>query len=441
MTSILHRSCNQPRMSFHAQASRIMGAIDLSSGAGVTCLGHSCDAIKVAMIEQIKSMPYVHSTNWTTRAVEALGELLTYKARFVGGGTTFLSTGAEAVEGACKIAMQYFKEIGNGQVAQFCARKYSYHGNTLFTLALGDHPRKQDFYNTVSRIGYDVTRFDAFAPTWDRPDDIQAYHQSSLCRLDETLKESQVLREPMIVVVEPIAGMALGIEPGTSQYLADLRELCDAAGALLIYDEVLCGNFRTGHAFAWQWFQEHSDRNLAPDIIAVGKGITGGYFPLSAVIVNQKVRNAIRAGSHRLWHSTTNQNHAIGCAAGLAAINVYESSEMIAAWHQTSRDLVDGLAKFVGATIGVECVVGQGTLYGLRLDRNVSGLHAVIRERCLAAGVAIYTDGATVDGLGNFILIAPPHNITPEELTRGLEILSEVIMQVANEWGAEAVAS
>jgi adenosylmethionine-8-amino-7-oxononanoate aminotransferase len=393
------------------------GLIDLSSGAGVTCLGHSVQPIKEAMIAQINRMPYVHS-NFTNEPVEQLAECLLQETGFKDGGAYFLNSGAEAVEAACKLAIQYSHERKFWGAPEIFAREHSYHGHTLFTLALGDHPRKEPY------AGYRVphiVRFRAFKPSWDQQAKEMSRHDYRAFCIGE-LRNSMHQRMNVrigapIVIVEPIGGTTLGIEPGDAEYLADIRSLCDSCGAILIYDEVLCGNYRTGHLFAWQYFAQYTDRNLAPDLIAIGKGLTAGYFPLSAVIVNKRIREVVETGSKRLWHSTTNQNHPIGCAAGIAALTCYKEilgDSVGWSWAHNVEDLLlkplDEMSPWV---YGYE---GVGALFGMRLDPDILGLHMKVRKEAKNFGLALYTEGGTVKGRGNFILIAPPYCMEKQEI-------------------------
>lgn len=376
---------------------------DLSAGAGITCLGHSCDAIKDAMVDQIFRMPYCHAMNWSHQPAEELAEKLiglttrgNPNSKFNNGRVIFLNTGAEAIEAACKLAMQVGYEMGRSPL--FYGRQYSYHGNTAFTLALGDHPKKR-LYPFIDVIDENVERFDAYRPTVS-----PRFH---LAQLAANLERDSRRKIQPIVVVEPIGGTTIGIEPSTKEYLDNLQIICDLNDAILIYDEVLCGNYRTGELFAYQYYDA-----LEPDIICLGKGLTGGYFPLSAVIVSERLVANISLNSGKLWHSTTNQNQPIGCAAGIAALNEYEQikDKLPGFGVQVQQMALNALSKVAGGKDRMVGASGVGSLLGIRFDPDAPGLHARVRREALANGIAVYTDGGTIDGKGNMVLLAPPYS-------------------------------
>ena len=402
MSSLFYRDLkSKPQLAYYSATELIVDRRyfhydDLSAGAGIICLGHSNEAIKEAMADQINTLPYVHAMNWTNEPAEELAEMLIRlttrddpHSKFHGGRVMFLNSGAEAVEAACKLAMQVGYE--QGYSPWLFGRQFSYHGNTLFTLDLGDHPKKK-LFPYVDRCR--VSRFSAYRPTTEQGVD------EALDRLRFALAVSGSMEQP-IVVIEPIGGTTIGIEPSSTSYLEVLSGICDDNNATLVYDEVLCGNYRTGELFAYQYYNAPE-----PDVICLGKGLTGGYFPLSAVIVSRRLIEIIEAHSGKLWHSTTNQNHPIGCVAGIAALQEYEriKSELPAFGRQVQQLAIKQLSH-----AGCE-VVGVGSLLGVRLDPDLPGLHLAVRQKALANGVVVYTDGGTIDGRGNMVLLAPPYS-------------------------------
>lgn len=421
MSSVFYRDLRSPpeyancargeEILIHSGRERL---VDLSSGAGITCLGHSCLEVKSAMYRQIEDEPYVHSMNFTHPNAEILAEKLLelvtrdYISKFIGGRVFFLNSGAEAVEAACKLAAQYGQERGKLEPA-YIARAHSYHGNTMFTMGLGDHPRKSLYPYIPNPVCF---RMAPFALSWGKTD--------SLKELNLALESSFHGKQP-IVVVEPIGGTTLGIEPPTSDYITALIGMCEKNNAVLVFDEVLSGNFRTGSLFAYQHYTD-----LEPDIICVGKGLTAGYFPLSAVIVSKKIVDQINAGSAKLWHSTTNQNHPIGCAAGVAALDVYRRRPMgrLSSWIEQAR-------YYLLSAKCIEGVVGVGTLWGIRLDRDLPGYHLKVRQLARQNGLAVYTEGQTVDGKGNFVLLAPPYSITKKIFDDAIDRLGTTIVKAS----------
>lgn len=405
--------------------------IDISSGAGVTCLGNCANTILNRMAHQGREIPYAHFANWTTTEAELAGQMILdeLNGAFKDGGVSFFSGGAEAVEAACKLGHQYFAEIGQGALdrkrTQFISRYPSYHGASVFTLALGAHPRKERFarMNMLAAGNNNVTQFPI-------PVSADAGGYQSLAYLQAALQEATGNK---VVVIEPIAGTSAAIEPPPIGYLEAVRQICDEHDALLVYDEILCGNFRTGHLCAWQYYGVASGKfaACAPDIICMGKGLTGGYFPLSAVVVNTRIAEAIRNGSGKLWHTSTNQNHPIGCAAVTAALPLYRM-EVDAGITRTARYL-DELDPCLLACQNIVDISGVETLRAIRL-REVDNPHKVygnVQTQLRGHGIAAYMDFGTRNGRDAMMLLAPPYSIGRDELQHA----ASVIVQVLHELG------
>lgn len=444
---VLHRGPRTPMTATYAAGDYIQfeGDVyaDISSGAGITCLGYgdSTRAIKSAMREQLAIVPYVHSGNWTTKPIEDLARMLVdicangasahSPRHWSNGKAYFLNSGAEAVEAACKLAVQCHREQGRTKTPYFIGRENSYHGNTFFTMQLGSHPRKAMYPNIFDTESFG--RFSAYKPSWDKPELLDAYRTNRVEELRELLLESQGLDIPCVVVIETIGGTTLGIEPSDAKYLAMVREACSAFDAVLIYDEVLCGNYRTGELFAWQHYQKGIVDQLDPDIVVTGKGLTGGLFPLSAVVASGKITEAISTNSNSLWHSTTNMNHPIGGAAGVAALTTYAGAvptiNRMAEWMKAE------VVKLLKPHPLVDLVIGEGCLYGIRLNYNVPDLHKQVKIEAFDQELVIYTEGGTVNGKGNFILLAPPYSMTLDKLEKNLRKLLVVLDSVLSSSG------
>ncbi len=323
---VLHRTLDVKPWEVESRHGPMMFAhgvpvLDMSSGAGVSCLGQI--AINEPGVSCAHTI-YAHAQNWTHRAVEELAEVLLRNAWWQNGGVMFLSSGTEAVEAAIKLALQSQFEQGRRGIPSICARRHSYHGNSLAMLAVGHHPRRTAFREVVAT--FPVFRFPAYMPSWDQeqnePNGPLDYIHTCLKAIEGELIKCQDENRPAVVVIEPIAGMTLGVEPGNAWYLVTLRALCSVYGATLIYDEVFCGNWRTGYPYAWQYYQKMTPDDVSPDIVAIGKGLANGFVPLSAVVMNASTRATLK--SNRIWHSSTFQNHPYCCAI---AVQVQEAQK------------------------------------------------------------------------------------------------------------------
>lgn len=435
MSALLYRNAHEPPQlatnttpnGFTTGPQRLSAnsIIDISSGAGVTCLGNSAHAIINRMGHQAREIPYAHFANWMTAEAEQASQMILdeLNGTFKDGGVTFLSGGAEAVEAACKIAHQYFSEQNGALLNRpinFISRYPSYHGASVFTLALGAHPRKYRFgpmlHGVISTNG--MRQFPV-------PSDDMTIAQSLSC-LQEALDSTTTNK---VVVIEPIAGTSAAIEPPPIGYLEAVRQICDEAGALLVYDEILCGNWRTGRMCAWQHYGDLSGMfgNCAPDIIVMGKGLTGGYFPLSAVAVNTRVAESIRNGSGKLWHTSTNQNHPIGCAAVMTAMPIYRV-EATTGVVRTSQYLDDAEPALLECW-NVEGVTGTMTLRAIRLREvdNPARVYGNVQTALRMHGVAAYMDFGTRSGRDAMILLAPPYRINRDEVEHSVNVMTQVL--------------
>jgi len=394
--------------------------LDISSGAGVTSFGHSAPGIKDAIVKQVMTMPYAHSGQWTAPIIEDAGRAILVRSgpRFSMGGVTFYSGGSEAVEAALKFGVQILSR--DQRHTPILSRRHSYHGNTLGALMVSDHPRCgfvdtawfPGGYNNQSQNDF---RFNAFTPSLvGQPEGIRLHEREAIWSLEGKLKRCyEDFDAKAIVLIETIGGTTLGIEPPTIAYLTGVRSMCDAYDAILIHDEVLSGNYRTGHLLASSRYGLMGDCNVAPDIAVLGKGITGGYFPMSAVVLSSRSR-AIMEHCGKIAHTSTNQNHPIGCAAVVAAMDAYDNAlPMIRA---LSKHLETEIMPRLACVKHVHSVSGVGTLWGVRFDPEKDGLHLEVKRQLMAAGISCYTDGNMVDGKGNMLLFAPPCNIHGEDL-------------------------
>lgn len=395
--------------------------LDISSGAGVTLFGHSEDSIKRAMIDQIHKLPYAHAGQWEPTIVQQAAEQLLQRSgvAFEGGGVTFFSGGAEAVEAACKIALQvamyenyYMSAEPFQQPARFIARQHSYHGGSLFALELGDHQRKS-FLTNIAGYSPNVLHFKSAVPHLQLQDPkdldaVSALYDASVTSLRDMLIRDHENENPSIVVIETVMGTTVGISAPIADYLADIRQVCNEFEAILIYDEILSGNYRTGCFAAWQYYQKQISRPLAPDIMVVGKGITGGYFPMSAVIVNEHVRGTIEAiGSMNA--TSTNQNHPVGAAACVAAMEAYDKLNY---GHEVRDFIVRHAIRELLECDLVDSVHGVGSLWGVTLN-SVGAKSEKVKQQLLKSGVTCYADNVRGRVM---LLFAPPLNASEFEM-------------------------
>jgi adenosylmethionine-8-amino-7-oxononanoate aminotransferase len=403
--------------------------IDASGGAAVSCLGHGHPDVLAAMHAQIDRLAYAHTSFFTTEVAETLADRLVATAPAGMSHVYFVSGGSEAMEAALKMARQYCVEIGQPQRTRFVARRQSYHGNTLGALAVGGNEwRRRQF----APLLIDVTHVSPCYEYRDRRADETPQQYGG--RLVQELADAidKIGGENVIAfVAETVVGATAGALVPVPGYLLGVRELCTRHGILLILDEVMCGMGRTGtlHACAQE--------GVVPDLLAIAKGLGGGYQPIGAVLAQGRIVESFARGSGLFQHGHTYIGHAVACAAALAVQQVIDRDHLLEAVVRQGRGLNERLQDAFGQHPHVGDLRGRGLFRGIELvsDRHTKApfdpalkLHARIRREAMARGLMVYPMGGTVDGrLGDHVLLAPPFIVSDADLDRIVERLQAAI--------------
>lgn len=392
--------------------------LDASGGAAVSCLGHSDAAVIAAIQQQLATLPFAHTSFFTNEPMEALADALAARAPRPLDRVYFVSDGSEAIEAALKLARQYFLEIGEPQRCHVIARCQSYHGNTLGALAVGGNAaRRKPFEPLLIGASHVSACYPYRGQQTDESD--ESYGERLAAEL-----ESEIVRvgsaRVMAFVAETIAGATLGAVPPVGGYFRRVREVCDRHGVLLILDEVMCGMGRCGTLWAFE------PEGVVPDLVTVAKGLGAGYQPIGAVIVAQRVYDAVVGGSGSFQHGHTYVGHAAACAGALAVQRRLHEDGLLAQVSPLGALLEAKLRAAFGAHPHVGDIRGRGLLWALeivanRADRTsfdpVLKLHARLKQQALLHGLLCYPMGGTADGVrGDHVLLAPPFVLDTEQL-------------------------
>ncbi|MEZ5603029.1 MAG: aspartate aminotransferase family protein [Burkholderiaceae bacterium] len=401
--------------------------IDASGGAAVSCLGHGHPDVVAAMHAQIDRLSYAHTSFFTAEVAEQLAETLVADAPQGIAQVYFVSGGSEAIEAALKMARQYFVEIGQPERRHFIARRQSYHGNTLGALAVGGNAwRRAQFAPLLIDVAHVSPCYEyRDRGTGETP---EAYGQRLVAELAAEI-ERLGPHNVIAFVAETVGGATSGALTPVPGYFRGVRELCDRHGILLILDEVMCGMGRTGTLHACE------QEGVSPDLMTIAKGLGGGYQPIGAVLVQQRVVDAFACGSGFFQHGHTYLGHAVACSAALAVQRVIRRDRLLDACVQRGEDLRAGLDAAFGTT--ASSVRGRGLFMAIELvaDREAKTpfdpalkLHARIRQESMARGLMVYPMGGTIDGrLGDHVLLAPPFIVAPQEVGQIVERLGEAV--------------
>lgn len=399
--------------------------LDASGGAAVSCLGHGHPDVLAAMHAQIDKLAYAHTSFFTTEVAEVLADKLISNAPPGMSHVYFVSGGSEAMEAAMKMARQYFVEIGQPQRTHFIARRQSYHGNTLGALAIGGNQWRREPF---APILIPVTHVSPCYPY--REQHTAESPQQYGVRLAQELEDAilaQGADSVIAFVAETVGGATAGVLTAVPGYFKAVREVCDRHGVLLILDEVMCGMGRTGTLHACE------QEGVAPDLLAVAKGLGGGYQPIGAVLAQKKLVDVMRQGSGFFQHGHTYLGHAIACAAALAVQQVFERDQLLAQVRTRGGFLQQLMQARWGEHPHVGDIRGRGLFWGIELvqDRVLKTpfdpahkLHARIKQEAMARGLMVYPMGGTVDGrYGDHVLLAPPFISSEAELAVMVERL------------------
>jgi taurine--2-oxoglutarate transaminase len=334
----------------------------------------------------------------------------------------FTNGGAEANENAIKLARWY---TGRHKVI---ARYRSYHGATAGAITLTGDPRRWPAEPGIPGV---VRMFDPY--TYRCP----AGHPDPcpVCTGAPHLEEVLQYEGPdtvAAVILETVTGTN-GVIPPPDGYLQSIREVCDRHGIVLILDEVMAGFGRTGTWFACEnW-------DVVPDILTVAKGINSGYVPLGAMVVNEKLRDWIR--DRPFAGGLTYSGHPLACASGVASIGIFRDEGIVENAAEQGRYLADSLRSLQERHPSIGEARGLGLFWGLELVRNRETREPLVPFNAAGADakpIAQLTKAALDAGLylfvhWNVIMLAPPLNITREELDEGLSILDDALA-VADEY-------
>ncbi|SFH03330.1 acetylornithine aminotransferase [Desulfotomaculum arcticum] len=356
--------------------------LDFVGGLAVNSLGHCHPAVVDAIREQAGQLMHVSNLFYIEPQAK-LAELLVQNSCF--NRAFFCNSGAEANEGAIKLARKYaWKKHGPGKY-EIITAKQSFHGRTLATVtATGQTKYQQGFEPLVP--GFKYVPF------------------NDLAALEESIGP-----QTCAVLLEPVQGEG-GVNVATAEYLAAVRELCDRNGALLIFDEVQCGLGRTGKFFAYENY------GVEPDIATLAKALGGG-FPIGAMLVKAEVAAGFAPGDH----ASTFGGNPLACAAGLAAMQAMLEEGVVENCARVGAYFKEKLNDLAGKYSFIKEVRGLGLLLGMEMSVEGGRIVNSCRE-----------NGLLINCVNNNVLrFIPPLIINTKDVDRALDIL-DIVLQKKN---------
>ena len=357
--------------------------LDFASGIAVTALGHAHPHLVQALTEQAGRLWHV-SNLYRIPGQERLAERLA--AASFADQVFFANSGVEAIECGFKLVRKYHDDFGDPNRYRIIAFDGSFHGRTLSALAAAGNEKYLKGYAPV----------------------VEGFDHCAFGNLNEV--RAKIGPETAAILVEPVQGEG-GMRAADIDFLKGLRAVCDEFGLLLMLDEVQCGMGRTGKLFAHEW------AGIAPDIVAIAKGIGGG-FPIGACLATEKVAKAFTIGSH----GTTFGGNPLAMAVGNAVLDIILAPgflDGVAALGKHFRKKLETLVdRFPSTFVAVR---GSGLMLGLKCAEGIVNIELV--EKLRAASLL------TVGAGDNVIRLLPPLIVTEKEIGLACDMIAETIQQ------------
>ena len=333
----------------------------------------------------------------------------------------YSDSGATAVEIAVKIAYQYWQNQGQTQRTKFIALKEAYHGDTVGSVSIGGMDL---FHGKFKSLLFDT--FYVPAPHPYRFDGTSDQCADYSLKTMETILQNHA-GEISAIVVEPLVQGAAGILVHPKGFLKGVEQLARQYNILLIADEVATGFGKTGRMFAC----EHED--VHPDLLCLAKGITGGYLPLATTLTTQSVFNAFLGGEDEyktFYHGHTYTGNALGCAAALASLELFEENRILASLPAKIRQLESAL-QTISDLPYVGDVRNCGLMTGIELVRDKQTKQPFPSEQTVGAKVcaAMRPKGAMMRPLGDVVVLMPAVGMDNETLQTLLTIVEQTIRE------------
>lgn len=336
------------------------------------------------------------------------------------GVSFFVNSGSEANETALKMARQYHRERGEPDRWKVIYRRHSYHGTTLGGSSATGLQWFREYFEPLLP-GY-VSAPSARCAACEFEMKPETCGLRCLKAMEEQIRW-EIPERVAAVIMDPIPGSNVGFPIPPDGYIRGVREMCDRYGILLIFDEVQTGFGKTGKMFACDHW------GVAPDIITLGKGFTGGYVPLAAAVTTEKVYSVFRRPGHELRSGATYGGHTIACAATLANIEVIEKKGLVENARVMGgylRGKLEGLASTHKAAGRVS---GIGLLQALFLTADPKlKLGTFVRDYC-------YRNGMIMRNNGDILVFAPALIITREQVDDIIRILEAALREAERQFG------
>jgi len=391
----------------------------LDGVAGLWCVnaGHGRREITESVAHQLETMDYAPPFQM---GHPLAFELATAVAKIAPKGLDrvfFTNSGSESVESALKIALAYHRIRGDATRTKLIGRERAYHGVNFAGMSVGGILTTRKMWSASLLPGVDHLRHthNLAANAFSRGLPEKGVELADDLERLVTLHDASTIAA---VIVEPIAG-STGVLLPPRGYLQRLREICDRHGILLIFDEVITGFGRTGSPFAAQEF------GVTPDIITAAKGLTNGCVPMGAVIVKGSIYDAFMQGPEgaiELFHGYTYSAHPTACAAGVAALGIYQREGLLTRAKEMSKYWEDAAHSLRGLPHVIDV-----RNYGLILGLEFASIPGKPGARAFEVYLKCFERGLLVRQTGDILALSPPLIVERSHIDQMFETISQVV--------------
>ncbi len=414
-----------PRIIGHAEGMYFRdkdGKALLDAASGLWCVnaGHGRKEIAEAVSRQLLDLDYAPGFGFSHEGAYAAAEAIKALLPKGFGSVFFTNSGSESADTALKIALAYHNAKGEPRRNRLVGRIRGYHGVNFGGMSVGGLPRnKRQFGPMLPNVDHLRDTHDPARNAFSRGQpDHGAELADDLKRVIATWGADAIAA----VIVEPLAGSA-GVLVPPKGYLERLRAICDRHGILLIFDEVITGFGRLGHAFAAERY------GVTPDLITFAKGVTSGSVPMGGVIAREHVYDAFMHGPEQtieLFHGYTYSAHPLACAAGLAALDLYRDEQLF----ERARALEPQFADAAMALKDLPGVLDIRTL-GLTAGIDLASRPGAVGARAYAAmDRAFGEEGLMIRITGDTIALCPPLIASEAQIGEIFDKVARVIRAV-----------
>lgn len=403
--------------------------LDGSSGAMTASIGHGVEEVSLAMQAQAERVAFSYRTQFTNQPAEDLARELTALAPEPIKWAFFVNSGSEATEFAIRAALSYWRNRGLSEKFKILGRHTSYHGMTMGAISVSGHAARRTDYGSL--LHSFAVAPPAHAYRYASPEEGEReYAERAAAEFEAALRDEDP-RTVAAVIVEPIVGAAGGALVPPAGYLRKLREICDRHDVLLIVDEVVTGVGRTG-----EWFACEHD-GVAPDMLLVGKGLSGGYSPVGAVLLHEHLVETIQMHGGVAPFGHTFSANPLSMATCLSVIGLLKRENVLENVRQRGVQLERGLRSLAEKYEFVADVRGRGLLWGFefviaRETRQAPDpsdqVSIAFSDECFRMGLVVYPAG--IAPFNNAVIVSPPLVITESEVDLLLERMDRALARM-----------